>query len=105
MGRGTIRGERRYGRGLHSASARGRQGDGAAGCGGFVAIDPLAERTAIERAAAGDRQDGPGGGGGRRGDAGRLQARASTRGSGGAGVVARGPCTTWGTGNRAEGER
>src|SRR5471030_432061 len=105
MGRGTVRGERRYGGGRHSASARGCQGDGAAGRGGVAAIDPLAECTAFERAAAGDRQDGSGGSRGWRGDAGRLQARASTRGSGWAGIVARGPGTTWGAGNRAEGER
>src|ERR1039458_7822525 len=43
MGRGTVRGERRYGRRLNSASTRGREGDGVAGRGGSAAIDPLAE--------------------------------------------------------------
>ena len=44
-------------------------------------IDPLAVRDAFERAAAGDREDGPGGGGGRHRHAGGLQARASARGA------------------------
>src|SRR5665213_633552 len=105
MGGGTIRRKRRYGRGLDSASARGCEGDCASGRRGVAGIDPLAKCTAFERAAAGDREDGPGGGSGRRGDAGRLQARASTGGIGGAGVVAERSGATGGPGNRAAGER
>ena len=70
-----------------------------------AAIDPRAERHAVERAAAGDREDGPGRGGRRRRDAGRLQARASARGSGRAGVVAERPGAAGGPGYRAAGER
>ena len=73
--------------------------------GGPAAVDPLAIGDTVERAAAGDRQDGPGGGGGRRGHAGRLQARAAARGGERAGVVAGGPRATGGAGDRAARER
>ncbi len=72
---------------------------------GPAAVDPLAQRDAIERAAARDREDGPGRGRGRRGDAGGLQARASARGRGRAGVVAERPGAVGGPGDRAAGER
>ena len=58
-----------------------------------------------ERAAAGDRQDGPGGGGRRRRHAGGLQARPSARGRGRAGTLAVGPRATGGAGAGAAGER
>src|ERR1019366_1249488 len=105
MGGRTVRGERRHGGGRNPAPPSGRQGDGAARRRGSPAIDPLAERAAVERAAAGDREDGPGRGGRRRGDAGGLQARASTRRSGWARTVAGGPGAARRPGNRPAGER
>src|ERR1019366_6352704 len=69
-----------------------------------TAIDPLAERAVVERAAAADRQDGPGRGGRRRGDAGRLQARASARRGRRARIMAGGPCAARHPGNRVAGE-
>src|ERR1035441_7541986 len=122
MGRGTVRGERRHGGRLNPAPPRRRQGDGAARrqgdrrdnddrrrkaivCPTAAADDPLAECAAIERAPAGDREDGPGRGRGRCGDAGRLQAWASARRSGRVGIVAGGPGAARRAGNRAAGER
>src|SRR5450759_2051951 len=118
MGRGTVRGERRHGGGRNPAPPRGRQGDGAAHGEGdrrqddrrryaivCPTIDPLAERDAIERAAAGDREDGPGRGGRRRGDPRGLQARASARRVGRACIVAGGPGAARRPGNRPAGGR
>src|SRR6266542_2947362 len=105
MGGGTIRGECRYGRGLDPTPARGCESNALAGRRRVARIDPLAERDAGERAAAGDREDGPGRGRGRLRNAGGLQTRASTGGNGRAGVVAERPGTTGGPGNRAAGER
>src|ERR1035441_2575683 len=73
-------------------------------CPTAAAEHPLAERAALERAPAGDREDGPGRGGRRRGDAGRLQARASTGRVGRARTVAGGPGAARRPGNRAAGE-
>src|ERR1035441_10364775 len=117
MGRGTVRGERRHGGRRNPAQAGRRQGDWAAFGGGdrrqddrrryaiaCPTVDPLAERAAFERAAARDCEDGPGRGGRRRGDAGRLQARASARRGGGACIVAGGPGAARRPGNRPAGE-
>src|ERR1019366_2824202 len=118
MGGGTVRGERRHGGRRNPAPARGRQGDGAAVSEGdrwqddrrryaivCPTIDPLAERPVIERAAASDREDGPGRGQRRRGDPRGLQARASAGRGGRAGIVAGGPGAARRPGNRPAGER
>ena len=63
MGRGPVRGERRHGGRLDSAQARGRKGDGAArrrqNCRNR---STRGVGDAVERTAAGDREDGSGGG-------------------------------------------
>src|ERR1019366_112663 len=73
--------------------------------GGLSYIDPLAERDAIERAPAGDREDGPGRGGRRGGEARGLQTRASARRGGRARIVAGGPGAARRPGNRPAGGR
>ena len=67
--------------------------------------DPCALGNTVQRTAAGDREDGLGGVGRGDGDAGRLQARASTGGEGRARVVALGSSATRGAGNRPARER
>src|SRR5260370_27202940 len=127
MGGGTVRGERRHRGRRDPAPPRGRQGEGGAAgegdrrdndrrrkaivcangnaCSTTAANDPLAERAAIERAPACDREDGPGGGRRRRGDSRGLQARASARWGGRARTVASRPGATRRPGNRPAGER